>query len=263
MLAVAAPAGVPPVPAAVRHAEQARYRVAVGVLGDLGEITVTVTPLPGGQLAKVVGEGRGALLGMGYTSKRIEGELDLRTGAARRWTHQRISGGRTVTDFAVQAAPGKVSTVRRRSDRPDHLEGLDRPTPVMDPVTFLTRLRMALPTPGQAYEVLDGRGLWQLVMQSPRPQQGSRPTLRVEGRALPIWWDGTPDTERSERAFTVWLADDELRTPLRLVMPMGIAEVRVELVSLTRGDPAGRRIARALSTSGLGRTMLATLRARR
>jgi hypothetical protein len=63
--------------------------------------------------------------------------------------------------------------------------------------------------------------------------------LRLDGRAEPIYWDGAPDPDRPVRSFTVWLADDAYRTPLKMVMPIGIGEIQVDLVSLTR-SPRGR-----------------------
>ena len=258
----------PPAPARIAAAapttpgeELARYRLRFGVIGDVGEIVLRQRPAQGAEtVARLSGMGRGSVLGMGMTEKRIESLVDPRTGASRRWTNHRIVSGKPVTDFAQQPAAGTVSMTRRRPGKPDHSDTLQRKVPVLDPLAFLTQVRMSPLTASATYEVLDGRGLWVITMRPAVAEGGKRPSLRLQGRAVPIFWDGSRDGERKERPFTVWLSADEYRVPLRLVMPMGIGEVRADLVSVTRGQPSPR-LERALSGNPTGRTMLQAMTA--
>jgi hypothetical protein len=84
--------------------------------------------------------------------------------------------------------------------------------------------------------VLDGRALWVLTLQAPRPAtlDARWSALALKGRAEPIFWDGEADPERTARDFTIWLSDDPAHTPLRLVMPLAVGEVRVDLAGVER-----------------------------
>jgi hypothetical protein len=241
--AAPAPPRPAPLPLPLSRLEHAQYRIGYGLLGNLGDIDLSLVPSNGGgEAVRLVGAGRGSLLGLGQTEKRIESEVDPRSLGAQRWTTFRSSGGKVVTDFATQAEPGKVALLRRRPGKPDRPDLLKRTTPVLDPLTFLLRLRIAPPRVTESYEVLDGQGLWVITMHEAEPvAEGTGRALRLRGRASPIYWDGSADDERSSHNFTLWLTDDAYRTPLRLVMPMGPGEVRAELVALwrTKGHPRG------------------------
>jgi hypothetical protein len=208
-----------------------------------------------------VGHGHGSVLGLGATEKRIESEFDPRALGTRKWTSVRTSsGGKAVTDINDQGRAGTVSIVRQRAGRPDEAGTLTRPGPIFDPLGFLLRLRLAPPAATQTFEVLDGHGLWRMTIDPPERQPGKGEkgadgaggaksqvtgqrngggadapgTLKLEGKAEPIYWDGQPDPDRHARRFTLWLADDAFRTLLRLVLRVGLGEVRAELVSLER-----------------------------
>lgn len=221
--------------------EAARYKISYGILGEIGALDLSLSPGREGAPAatvRAVGVGRGAFLGLGETEKTVESDFDPSTLGARRWTSTRKSGGKVVTDVVVQPRPGALAMVRRRPGRPDLADALSRTDAVLDPMAFLLRVRLSPPLAAPAsHEVLDGRGLWRISLQvAERAVADGRPTLKVRGRAEPIAWDGAPDAERTARGFTLWLADDEHRTPLRLVMPFGPGEVRAELVSVSRAQ---------------------------
>jgi hypothetical protein len=220
--------------------ERAQYRLAFGVLGQLGQLTITLSP-PASPTAplRASGQAHGSLLGFGETDKRLDTELDPRSLAASRWTAVRSSGGKTVTDFAQQPAPGTVAMLRRRTGKPDRPAALRRQGAILDPLTFLLQLRAAPPRASQSFEVLDGQGLWTITMAAARSEpDGAGRALRLEGKADPLTWDGKADHERSSHAFTLWLSADDFHTPLRLVMPLSVGEARAELVSLSRRRPA-------------------------
>ena len=130
--------------------------------------------------------------------------------------------------------------VRRRTGRPDEGHRFVRKQPVLDPLTFLYRLRNRPPQTAQTYEVLDGRALWLIAIEPGRAAtlDRGRSALMLRGRASPIFWDGQADPERSARNFTIWLDNDRYRTPLRLTMPLPVGEVRVDLASIQRQAPA-------------------------
>jgi hypothetical protein len=231
----AAPAPAPPpLPAPLAAEERARYRIEFGLLGQVGEATLALTPPgPGVARAKLSGEGRGAVLGMGATHKRIETEWDLAPGGSHRWTSLRVQGGVTVTHLVHQHVPGSVTIDRHQSGRPDGHDVLVRRTPVLDPLGLVMRLRVAPPRTRESFEVLDGRNLWSIAF-APAVRDGKH--LRLEGEARPVYWNGEPDPDRIARQFTLLLTDDALHTPVRLVVPVGIGDVRVELTSVERAS---------------------------
>jgi hypothetical protein len=236
------PPAAPPLPGPLSREERAQYRIAFGILGQLGQLTISQSPATAGEgTMHLVGQAHGSLLGFGETDKRLETELDPRSLAARRWIAVRTSGGKTVTDFAQQSPPGLVAMVRRRTGKPDRPASLKRMGSVLDPLTFLLRLRVAPPARAERFEVLDGQGLWVITMAPTRSEpDGTGRALRLDGKAEPIAWDGAIDRERSAHAFSLWLTADEFHTPVRLVMPLAVGEARADLVGLSRGRPPSR-----------------------
>jgi hypothetical protein len=85
-------------------------------------------------------------------------------------------------------------------------------------------------------QLLDGQALWRVtISNASRRLLDDRPTIRLEARAEPIFYDGRPDqADRSTREFALWLSDDPARVPLRLEMPIGITDLVVALVDLER-----------------------------
>jgi hypothetical protein len=228
------PATPPPAPRPTEEAS--RYKVSYGVFGELGQINITFT-YPGVANANVraVGEGAGSLMGMGQYRKRVETEVDPNALHSRRWTTSRVQSGKTTTDSVEQPRPGSIELVRRRSGKPDEGWRFDRQQVVLDPLSFLYRQRTRPPQSPQAYEVLDGRALWLITVEPGTPANlDGRAAVALRGRANPIFWDGQRDNERTARDFTLWLDTDRFRTPLRLVMPLAVGEVRVDLAQLSR-----------------------------
>jgi Protein of unknown function (DUF3108) len=230
-------------PPALALEERAQYRINFGVLGQLGELNINLTPALQGNLVQLLGRVKASVFGIGETEKRIVSEFDPTSLGARRWTSLRLSSGKSVTDFARQTSPGTVALVRRRPGRADQPDTLVRKAPVMDALTFILRMRLEPPRSPQTYEVLDGHGLWLLTISPARPVKGDfGKALQLDGRAQPIYWDGSADKERPTRSFSVWLSDDQFHIPLRLVMPLSVGEVRADLVTVTRNHPlAGQK----------------------
>jgi len=225
--------------------ERAQYRINFGILGQLGQLNLNLTPNQQGDFVQLIGQVKASMFGIGETEKRIVSEFDTSSHGARRWTSLKVSSGKTVTDFARQTTPGTVALVRRRPGRPDQPETLVRKAAVMDPLTFILRMRLAPPRAAQVYEVLDGHGLWLMTIAPATtvntPDLGR--VLRLDGRAQPVFWDGSTDEDRPTRTFTFWLSDDQFHIPLRLVMPLSVGEVRADLVTVSRNAPLGRAVA--------------------
>lgn len=266
-----------PLPVPIQQQERARYRIGYGILGTVGEITLEslpgAPPVPGGPATVLLtGRASGSIMGIGQADRSFDADFDARALGPQRWKHHRSQGGKVVTDFAQQSPPGNVSLVRKRPGKPDTSDALVRKAPVLDPLGFLARLRIAPPiTAPEVFEVLDGRGLWQITVSpavrvslagagksggAATSMAGDR-ALKLDGKAQPIYWDGDPDTEREARTFSLWLADDVFRTPLRLAMPLAVGEVRVELVSLSRARPPGMRGFPPLSMQAISRWLTA------
>lgn len=241
---VPAPA-VPPVP--VLPKETATYEVSFGLFGKVAEASLTFTPevvaAPGVSgapptIIRAQGTGDGAVLGFGRTEKHIASEFDPATLAARSWTNTRASGGKLTVDGAVQQALGHVALLRKRTGEPDLAESFTRGAAILDPLSFLLRLRMALPAATAHFEILDGRALWLAEVGAAAPDPEDATLLRVEGQLDPIYWNGTPDPKRNRQRFAMSFTRDPYHTPVRLVVPHGMGELRAELVRLERPQHA-------------------------
>jgi hypothetical protein len=227
----------------------------------VAEATVSYAPAGGSpaggaaapaQLLRAVGAGEGTVLGFAKTQKRIESEFDARAFAARRWTSVRSSSGKTTVDSAEQAKAGTLSLLRKRTGEHDLAESFVRSAAVLDPLSFLLHLRMALPAAPTTYEILDGRALWLAHVSAARIDGDDPWLLRLDGKVDPIYWNGDPDKQRTSRSFVLYLKRDRFHTPARLVVPSGLGEFRAELVKLNRTDkePTGKRKGAALCERG-------------
>jgi hypothetical protein len=237
-----APRAVPP---ALAQAERARYRIDYGVL-EIGELEVAISAVvPGSVLVHADGHGEGGVLGLGRMQNHIATDFDLQRLESRRWDNARSGGEGDLTDRARQAVAGHVDLVRERPGgaRPRELASLNLAAPLLDPLGFLLRLRVE-PGPRdrpQVLYVLDGQALWRVTITNagrvtPPENAAPVPMVRLDAEAEPVHWNGTPDVgERKHRSFKLWLSDDAARVPLRLEMPVGIADVVVALTEISRG----------------------------
>jgi hypothetical protein len=236
------------VPPALAQEERSRYRVDYGVL-EIGELELAIAAAaPGATLVHADGHGAGGLLGLGHMENRIATDFDLARLESRRWDNARSGGEGDLRDRAEQTAAGQVSLVRERSGNASAPVATHATlaTPLLDPLGFLLRLRVEPPgakpgDPPQILYVLDGQALWRVTItnagRGPAPEGvAAVPTLRLEVEAEPVRWDGGLDTggERSHRSLKLWLSDDAARVPLRLEVPVGLANLVVALTDIDR-----------------------------
>jgi hypothetical protein len=233
-----------PVPAALAQAERARYRIDYGIL-EIGELEVAIAAaVPGSVLVHADGHGAGGVLGLGRMENRITTDFDLARLESRRWDNARSGGEGDLRDRAQQTAAGHVDLVREHPGeaRPPETSSANLAAPLLDPLGFLLRVRIEPPSGGpQILYVLDGQALWRVTITNagrvaPPDDAARGPMLRIDAEAEPIHWNGASDySDRKHRSFKLWLSDDAAHVPLRLEMPVGIADVVVALTELRRG----------------------------
>ena len=232
-------------PPPIAVTENARYRVAYGVLGQIGEIRTSIErePARGGErLVRVKGSGDGSILGMGQMHAEVDGRFDAARLGSRRWKSASGQGSKAITDVIDQPRPGELALERRLgSGAPERLWAT-LAMPVLDPLGFILRVRISPPAPGrsQTFHVMEGQALWRLTLATAGtevlPDGAATPTaaLRIDGKIEPVSFDGKPDDSRSHRSFTLWLSNDPTRVPLRMSISVGPGHLVVELVELQR-----------------------------
>jgi hypothetical protein len=247
LLAADADASLPAPPplAACVSSETSSYRISMGILGTIAELTLQIVPesLPSEHAMlfpsslRAVAQGGGSVFGMGKSDQRIESELDARQLTTRRWKNVRSDGSGVTTDTGEQSQPGTVALLRKRSNEADRAESFTRPLPVFDPVGFLLYLRVALPTTPTMYQVLDGRALWLVSTSAARVGPDTHDMWRVDGKLEPIFWDGRPDGERTRYAFSMFFTRDRFHSLAKVVAPFALGDINVDLVRLERSTP--------------------------
>ena len=237
-----------PLPAPLSMREEARYAVSYGIIGGIGTLHLSIEGERADgprRLITLAGQGQGGVLGLGRSDKSVSNEFDPAALTSRRWSMAR-TGGDTVTDVVEQPNAGVLNMVRQRPGAAPAPLQATFSLPALDPVGLVMRVRVAPPSADHPLQVLllDGQALWRVTLtwagRQPLPDSERRVSaLRVEGRADPIYYNGSDAPDRPRRTFTLWLSDDDARVPLRMTMPMGIGDVVVQLVQATR-TPRGR-----------------------
>jgi hypothetical protein len=239
------PAPPAPLPPVLAMREVARYRIGYGMFTSVGEARLSIDSEQSQANERSVhaaGYAEGAILGLGRMEKRIDADFDPAALGSRRWTTVRNRGGKTITDIIDQPRPGVMELVRQKEGQVTEKHQASFSLPTFDGLGFLLHLRIAPLETGrtQVLQLLDGLALWRVTLtargREPLPDSDDKITaVRLDGQADPIFYDGSPDnSDRPKRTFTMWLSDDELKIPLRLEMPVGISDVVVQLVELTR-----------------------------
>ncbi len=248
------PGGAPAGPGRLLHlapgdAETAQYRIIHGLFGEIGSLSIVVRndPSPGSGLLRGQASGSGAVLGFGARRQTVDSELDAAAGRTVRYSSYRHLPDREFTDVAVQATPGLVEIVRKRSGRPDERSVFHGPAPVLDPLGFLLRLRATgsngsafAPTPGkqQTFALLDGQAHSQVTVTA----RANRESVSIGGQTYrtrvfdavshAYTWGHKPMPGREPRRLTLWITDDDRRLPVLLTADSPLGNVRVELATV-------------------------------
>jgi hypothetical protein len=236
-------------PASLPLFHQARYDIRYGILGSVGTLSFSVGGVAerpdGSRLVKVEGTGAGAVLGLGAIARKIEADFDPILLQSRRWSVVRLRNGQPeqqgIRDTGSRDAAGVLVLERTRpgtklGEAPSRETlNVNADIPTSDPLGLLWRLRTAPPEPGktEVVHLLDGLTLWRVQITAGTARdilpEANRTAIRLEGRIAPIFFDGRPDPDRPSRRFTLWLSDASDHLPLRLEVPVGLADVVMTL----------------------------------
>jgi hypothetical protein len=243
--AAVAPAAVPD---SLPRDESVRYDIRYGLLGSIGSLSIDAgavayddsrTPV-----VTVRASGRGAVLGLGGVERRIETEFDVRALGSRRWKEARRKEGtgpeHEIVDLGERNARGENRVQRRAPGKAEETQRFPSILPTSDLLGTIWRLRTAPPALGRTEValVLDGLALWMVkattvAIDDPVPDTAVH-ALRVEGELTPIDYNGAVDAGRTLRHFTMWLDRRPSHLPLRLQVPVGPADVVLQLVESRR-----------------------------
>jgi hypothetical protein len=187
--------------------------------------------------------------------------LDLDTNAPleSRWDIT-VADKRSQLEMDYRPGGYRVHQIKHEPDKdPKHLRRrVDLPieqTP-HDGHSFLGYVRRWEPadgTRGYLYVTM-GRALYRadLVFVGKEPLQragGSDPAIRIDGVATRISDKTLKPQPRGERPFSLWISDDERRTPLRILIETEVTKISVDLLKYAKeavpeGDPiaCGERV---------------------
>ncbi|MDX2022932.1 MAG: DUF3108 domain-containing protein [Deltaproteobacteria bacterium] len=217
-------------------AESARYVITHGVVGELGEVVLQLTPHgPVGQPTTWEGQGHGfaSLFGIGESST-FRSRFDVGRGVSTTWSVNRNTGSALILDECQQRTPGEIASHRVHSQKPEDWSTLHSRAPTTDLLGFLLRLRTRPPTAPEAVMVMDGRALWKVTVKpgtadTVQVAQQPHAALRYQLAAEPLDWHLAPSKTRHRQQLTVWLANDRARTPLALEANSTLGNVRIEV----------------------------------
>ena len=225
--------------------EVSTYDVTYGFLGTVGQLSISTgvasKASDGVPILQIHGEGGGEVFGLGKFERSIETEVDLAAKQPRRWRAVRhsesLTSRQTIVD-SVQRNPGDALSIERRkgdSPTPTSTETLIANGFTADPLGLIWRLRHQTLTEGEAIvlQMLDGVALWRIdgrvIGVSVAVPESSRLGIQIDAVLTPIMYNGQPDPVRSERRFRLWLDTALGQIPLRLEMPIGVADAVLKL----------------------------------
>ncbi len=235
-------------PASLPRHEQTRYDIRYGLLGSIGQLSLSAGGVTiekdGSPIVKVHGVGKGAVLGFGAMEHRLDADFDPRALSSRRWKVARRKQGDDEKDETVDRGErgqrDELRLERRRPGRPDERFTLTPALSTSDPLGMLWRLRTAPPPLGasQTSQVFDGLALWRVrattVAIDDRVPETGAPAMRLQGEWSPVYYSGEIDPDRTARRFTLWLAPTGSHLPLRLEVPVGPGDLVMTLAESGR-----------------------------
>jgi len=246
---VRAPAPPPaPIPDSLPRQEAVRYDIRYGLFGSIGSLSIDAGAVayddPATPVVMVRAAGRGAVLGLGGIERRIEAEFDVRALGSRRWKEARRKEGtgpeHETVDLGERNTRGENRIQRQAPGKAHETQRFLSTLPTSDLLGTVWRLRTAPPVLGRTDValVLDGLALWlvkaTMVSADDLVPDTAVHALRVEGELNPIDYNGAVDGGRTARRFTIWLDRRPGHIPVRIEVPVGPADVVLQLVESRR-----------------------------
>lgn len=226
--------------------ELATYRLAIG----------EITELAGRQAIVVQGHARASGLTLLFAptiDDRFTSWVDITTGYPLRFQTDELASGskrdveHAVVDLAARDGDS-VPVTFQLNDAPSRPEPQKVSSPVVwDHNAFLLALRSWEAPPGStvAHEVFRSRYLWHVVTRIHGKEMlvtelGELPALRIDSRTHRVNRDGSRDRSSEERAFTIWISDDNDRVPLAIRAMTDYGALRMRIIDYQPGN--GRRL---------------------
>jgi hypothetical protein len=223
----------------------ATYELAVG---DLTELAGTQAIVVQGH-AKV--SGLAAFLAT--IDDRFTSWVDVHNGRPLRFqTDEYASGSKTDIEHAIVDLVARDGATVPVTFHLNEAPARPEPQQVSQPVVwdynaFMLALRGWEGPPGAtlALEVFRSRFLWHVDVTIHGKDKlvtalGELPALRIDGRTYKLDRQGGRDRESAERAFSMWISDDDGRVPLEIKATTDYGDLKMQIVDYQPGT--GQRL---------------------
>jgi hypothetical protein len=225
----------------LRGVELATFALGVGELAELS----------GKQVIVVQGHAKvtGLASFLATIDDRFTSWIDVTSGRSLRFqTDEYASGSKTDIEHAVvdlgARAGDTVPVAFHVNDAPVHPESQHASQPaVWDYNAFMIALRTWEAVPGStlALEVFRSRFLWHVDVTIHGKDKlvtalGELPALRIDGRTYKLDRAGARDRASAERAFSMWISDDDGRVPLEIKATTDYGDLRMQIIDYQPGN---------------------------
>ncbi len=178
--------------------------------------------------------------------------IDVGTGRSLRWSTDEYATKGTDkerTDVKFYARTGNTLPVDFHiNDQPPTPEPQRVSMPdVWDYNAFLIALRIWDKPAGTKVtaEVLRSRFMWHVEMTVHGKEKlvttlGELPALRLDGQTYKLDRDGKREADSEERAFSIWISDDDGRVPLQTTAKTDYGDIKMQITDYTPGN--GKRL---------------------
>ncbi len=177
--------------------------------------------------------------------------IDVATGRSLRFQADELSPTddteyeHITVDFLARTG-NKVNVMRKVNEgaetpEPQTVSGAD----VWDFNSFLVALRAWEPKRGSriAIEAMRSRWLWRITAEADGAEKlvtelGELPARKFAMTSMKLGRDGQRFPDNSDRAFTIWVSDDDGRVPLLVTAATDYGDVKLEIVDYQPGTGA-------------------------
>jgi uncharacterized protein DUF3108 len=206
-------------------------------VGQLGEVD--------GHRALVV-TSRAATAGAAALFKSITDEsttvIDAETGRPLKLDTSVVVDGTTTTAHAVFTGTSANVTYSKTGDDKEHAYRVNfGGVTAYDAHSAMAQLRGWRGAPGatRTVYVVGGKRLWRvdvhfIGIESIGSALGNRRAVHLDGAAFHAKANGTLESDKPTRTFSVWLSDDADRVPLKLVAKTELGEVAMAITDYNR-----------------------------